>query len=103
MRHRLGWQAAWEQAHSWGRAVPYVRLTHEKEYKEGQGSLTAGFVGSPFAFSTPVRNQTDGYGLLAMGATLHYGRLAAHVGLSTTVGRDGGRDRSLSLGLSLPF
>jgi hypothetical protein len=50
-----------------------------------------------------VRNRTDGYGLLAMGATLQLGQLAAHVGLSTTVGRDGGRDQSLNLGLSLPF
>lgn len=103
MRHRLGWQAAWEQPHSWGRAVPYVRLTHEKEYKEGQGSLTAGLVGAPFAFSTPVRNQRDGHGLLAAGASLHYGRMTAHVGLSTTVGRDDGREESLNLGLSLPF
>lgn len=103
MRHRIGWQAAWDMPMTWGRVAPYARLTHEKEYKDRQGTVTAGVAGSPFAFSVPIRNQQDGYGLLAVGATMQYARLSAHLGLSSTLGRSGGREESVSVGISMPF
>lgn len=102
-RHRLGWQAGWLLPMAGANLSPYLRLTHEKEYKERQGSLAAGFVGSPFRFDTPLANDTRGYGLLALGANVQMAKLSAHVGATTTLGQSGRRQESLSLGISIPF
>ena len=102
-RHRLGWQASWLLPMAGANLSPYLRLTHEKEHKERQGSLAAGFVGSPFRFDTPLANDTRGYGLLALGANVQMAKLSAHIGATTTLGQSGRRQESLSLGISIPF
>jgi outer membrane lipase/esterase len=102
-RHRLGWQASWLLPMAGANLSPYLRLTHEKEYKERQGSLAAGFVGSPFRFDTPLANDTRGYGLLALGANVQMAKLSAFVGATTTLGQSGRRQESLSVGIGIPF
>jgi outer membrane lipase/esterase len=103
LRHRIGWQANWKIAGASAQLSPFVRLTHEKEYKDNQGSLSAGIVGTPFSFSVPTRNATGGYGLLAVGTGVHLQNLTASVGVTTTLNRSGQTDRSVSVGLSVPF
>jgi outer membrane lipase/esterase len=103
LRHRLGWQASWTLPMAGANVSPYVRLTHEKEYKERQGSLSAGFVNSPFQFDTPLANDTRGYGLLAVGANFQMAKLGASIGATSTLGQSGQRQQSVSLGINLPF
>lgn len=103
LRRRLGWQADWLLPLAGANLSPYVRLTHEKEYKEHQGSLSAGFVGSPFRFDTPLVNDTRGYGLLAVGANVRMAKLSGFVGATARLGGSGRRQESLSLGIDIPF
>ena len=103
LRHRLGWQLVGKTTTSWGTLRPYARLTHEKEYEENRRSITAGFVGSPFTFSTPTNGAEDSWGLLAAGVALDRKNLSVHVGLSTTFGKSGSRDHAAHVALSVPL
>jgi len=58
LRHRLGWQLVGKSEMGFGTLRPYARLTHEKEYEDNRRSITAGFAGSPFTFSTPTMGFT---------------------------------------------
>lgn len=99
MRHRLGWQAVWQVDNY----SPYVRLTHEKEYKDNQGSVTANIVGSPFTFSVPTSGKKQGYGLLALGTTVKFKDVSAQLGFTSNFSQSGARNQSISLGLGMPF
>ncbi len=102
-RHRLGWQASWNMPLAGAAINPYVRLTHEKEYKERQGTLSAGMLGSGFNFFTPIANDTRGYGLLAVGANVQVVKIGAYLGATTSIGQTGGRQHSVSAGVDIPF
>ena len=103
MRHRLGWQVVMDVPTSFAKFRPYVRVTHEKEYKENQGTLTAGFVGSPFTFSTPTTGRKDSWGLFAAGTTMAFKDLNVNLGYQGTFSQSGARNHAVQLGLSVPF
>jgi outer membrane lipase/esterase len=103
LRHRIGWQAVWKLATNWGVVSPYARLTHEKEHKAIDNTVATGLAGTPFSFTVPYGGNTDGYGLLAVGATMGFQKALAHVGVTSTVDRSGGNQQSLALGVTIPF
>ncbi len=99
LRHRLGWQAVW-QVNNYS---PYARLTHEKEYKDNQGAVSASVVGSPFTFSAPTSGKKESYGLLAVGATVKLQDVSALLGYTTNFSQSGVRNQSISIGIGMPF
>jgi outer membrane lipase/esterase len=103
LRHRIGWQATAEVPTAWGKLRPYARLTHEKEYEDNRRTVTAGFVGSPFTFFAPSAGAKDSWGLLAAGLNVDRKDFGVNVGLTTTAGKSGTRERAMMLGLSVPL
>ena len=99
LRSRLGWQAVWQI----DKYSPYVRLTHEKEYKDNQGAVTASLAGSPFTFSVPTSGKKESYGLLALGTTVKLKDVGAQLGYTTNFSRSGARNQSISIGMAMPF
>jgi outer membrane lipase/esterase len=103
LKHRLGYQVVGEVPTGWIKLKPYVRVTHEKEYKNNGGPITAGLAGSGFAFSTATRATKDSWGLIAVGTAMEFKEVTANVGFTSTFSQSGARNSSLSLGLSVPF
>jgi outer membrane lipase/esterase len=103
LRHRIGWQLVGDWPTDWARLRPYARLTHEKEYEDNAGTVTAGFVGSPFTFSTATPSGKDTWGLLAAGVNFERKDFNIHAGFSSTFGRNGVRDDAVFLGVSIPL
>ncbi len=100
LRHRLGWQGVWKVDNY----SPYVRLTHEKEYKDNQGSVSASMVNTPlFTFSVPTGGKKESYGLLAVGTTVKLKDVSAQLGYTTNFSQSGVRNQSISIGIGMPF
>jgi len=103
MRHRIGWQLVGDWPTDWARLRPYARLTHEKEYEDNTGTVTAGFLGSPFTFSTSSPSGKDTWGLLAAGVNIERKDFNVHAGFTTTFGKNGARDDAFFVGFSVPL
>jgi outer membrane lipase/esterase len=103
LRHRIGWQAVGKAPTEWGDLRPYVRLTHEREYKENRRSITAGFVGSPFTFSTPTSGAKESWGLLAAGVSLEQKQFNVSVGVTTTFARSSVTERAVHVIFGVPL
>lgn len=103
MRHRIGWQAVWQVNTDGAAWSPYMRLTHEKEYKDNQGSFSARLLDSPFTFAVPTMGKKDGYGLLAIGTLMKFKSLTAQLGATSSFSQSGARSSSVSFGLGVPF
>jgi len=103
LRSRLGWQVLGDVQTAWARLRPYARLTHEREHKDNQRTMTAGFVGEPFSFSVPTNGAKDSYGLIAIGTTMQYKTVSADIGYTSTFSQSGARNQSLSVGISIPY
>ncbi|MCX7174025.1 MAG: autotransporter domain-containing protein [Proteobacteria bacterium] len=103
MRHRIGWQAVWQVQSDFAVLSPYLRLTHEKEYKDNQGSVSARMFDSPFTFSVPTTGQKAGYGMLAFGTQMKFRELTAHIGATTNFNQSGTRNSSITFGMGVPF
>lgn len=103
MRHRIGWQAVWQIQTDLAALSPYLRLTHEKEYRDNQGSVSARLLDSPFTFSVPTTGKMEGYGLLAVGTLMKFRDLTAHIGATASFSQSGARDSSVTFGIGVPF
>lgn len=104
VRHRIGWQLVGDVQTSWARLRPYARLTNEKEYRDNQRTMTAGFAGEPFAFSVPVNASKESYNLFAVGATIIASKdFSLSIGYTSTISQPGARNQSFSVGISAPF
>jgi outer membrane lipase/esterase len=73
LRHRIGWQAVWRTQVGEAQVSPYLRITHEREYKDNPALPTVSQVGSGFAFSAPTHDAKDNWGLIAAGANIKVG------------------------------
>lgn len=103
MRHRIGWQAVWQVRSDFAALSPYLRLTHEKEYRDNQGYFSAGLLDSPFTFSVPTIGNQESYGLLAFGTQMKFKDLTAHIGATSTFNQTGARNSSITFGVGVPF
>lgn len=103
MRHRIGWQAVWQVQSNFAALSPYLRLTHEKEYKDNQGSVSARMLDSPFSFSVPTTGQKESYGLLAVGTLMKFKELTAQVGATANFNQSGARNSAITFGMGVPF
>ena len=103
LRHRIGWQLTTRIATAWGNVTPYAQLTHEQEHKNVDNTVATGLAGTPFSFTMPYGSSSDGYGLLSAGASIAFGKATAHLGLSSTIDRQGGDQSTVSVGVTIPF
>lgn len=103
MRHRIGWQAVWQVPGGFPALSPYLRLTHEKEYKDNQGYVSARMLDSPFSFSVPTVGQKESYGMLAIGTLMKFTELTAHIGATANFNQSGARNSAITFGMGVPF
>ena len=103
LRHRIGWQVVGDAPSAWGRLRPYARLTHEKEYEDNRRVITAGFVGSPFTFSTPTHGAKESSGLIAAGLSIERKDFNVNVGFTSTFGKSGAREQAILLSVGVPL
>lgn len=104
LRHRIGWQGVWNVASAGGtRFMPYVRITHEREYEDNQGYLNVSQAGSAFVFSAPTSGKKESWGVLAFGTSVKLNEVSLQLGATTNFGQSGVRNHSVAVGASLPF
>lgn len=91
---RVGWRA---RLTGGGHLQPYAQLTYEREFEDEQDEAFARVQSLPATgeYAVPGLRFDDSYGMLLLGARTQAFGLDANVGVSATVGHEGGNDATV--------
>lgn len=91
---RVGWRA---RLTGGGHLQPYAQLTYEREFEDEQDEAFARVQSLPATgeYAVPGLRFDDSYGMLLLGARTQAFGLDTNVGVSATVGHEGGNDATV--------